>query len=61
MIKAELNDPKREDLLRWLDSHGIEYGRPKDDRARSIRGLSYFLDENEKEVRSPPERNRHHR
>ena len=46
VIKAELNDPKREDLLRWLDSHGIEYGRPKDDRARSIRGLSYFLDEN---------------
>ena len=43
VIKAGLNDPKREDLLRWLDTHGIEYGHPMDDRARSVRGYSYFL------------------
>ena len=45
IIKAELNDPKREDLLRWLDTHGIKYGHPVDDRARSVRGFSYLLGE----------------
>ena len=41
VIKVGLNDPKREDLLSWLDTHGIKYGHPIDDRSRSVRGYSY--------------------
>jgi hypothetical protein len=41
VIKVGLNDPKREDLLSWLDTHGIKYGHPIDDRPRSVRGYSY--------------------
>ena len=42
IIKAQLNDPKREDLLKWLDTHAIKYGKPIDDRPRSVRGYSYL-------------------
>ena len=47
IIKSSLNDAKREDLLMWLNTHNIEYGTLSDDRARSIRGYSYFNDDYE--------------
>ena len=43
VVKVGLNDPKREDLLFWLEAHGIKYGHPLNDRSRSVRGYSYDL------------------